>query len=139
MGFFHNLSINAGIYPIYIQWELNTCPTSYATVIEVWISLVWVDRHHERKKRPDLLWDSVSGSLTLVFFPYSSRRPESFKINTAWSDLSMVWPRKLKSLLIPFSTRVLTGTPILTKRAKRDPNFVAHSPPPLEMAWIFEL
>ena len=50
MGYFQHFSINAVIYPIYIQWELNTVPKIHATVIAVWISLIWVDRHHERQK-----------------------------------------------------------------------------------------
>ena len=53
-------------------------------------------------KRPDLLWATVKGSLTLVYFPSLSWRTKSFKIKTAWSDISMVWPVKSKSLLSPF-------------------------------------
>ena len=83
---FNNICINASIYPIYIQCALNTFPTSHTTVIAVWISLVWVDRHHERQKQTDLLWADVRGYLTLVFFPSLSQIPESFKIKTAWSD-----------------------------------------------------
>ena len=86
------------------------------------------------KKRPTILWDAVSGSLTLVLFPYSSRRPRSFKMKPAWSDTSIIWPQKPKRLLRPFSTWVLTGATISTKRTHRAPTFMAQSPPTLEMA-----
>ena len=46
---FHNLGINASVYTIYIYQELNTGPASHATVLAVWVSLVWVDHHHEIK------------------------------------------------------------------------------------------
>ena len=50
------MSINARIYTIYINLELNTVPTSHTTVLAFLISLIWVDRHHEREKmtRPPL-------------------------------------------------------------------------------------
>ena len=67
---FQHLSLNDGIYTIYIQWELNTGPTSHTTVIEAWISLIWVDCNHEIQKMPDLLWAAVRGSLTLVFISF---------------------------------------------------------------------
>ena len=137
--FFQHVSINSGIYPIYIQWDLNTVPTSHATVIAVWISLVWVDHHHERKKRPELLWVAARGLLIFVFFTSSSQISESFKIKTAWSDTSMVWNLKSKSLLSPFSTWVLTGAPISTKRAHMGPTFLAQYLPPLKMAYTVEL
>ena len=91
------------------------------------------------KKRPVLLCAAVSGSRILVFFPYSSWRPKSFKIETSWSDTSMVWPWKLMISLSPFSTWVLTGARILTKRSQRAPTFVMKSPSPLEMAYTVEL
>ena len=71
-AFFSNFCINYGIYTIYIQWALNTGPTSHATVLAFWINLVWVGNHHERQNRPDRLWAAVSGLLKLVFFPTSS-------------------------------------------------------------------
>ena len=133
------MSINDGIYPIYIQWELNTVPTSHVVVIADLISLVLVDPHHEIQKRPDLLWSVVRGSLTLVLFTYLSWRPESFKIKTAWSDTSMVWTRKPKSLLHPFSAWFLTGDTISTKRAQKAPTFMDQSHPPLEMTYTVYL
>ena len=75
---FKNLSINVSVYTIYIQWELNTCPTSHMTVLVVWIILVWVNHHHVRQKRPYCLWPTVSGLLILVLLPSSSWRPEYF-------------------------------------------------------------
>ena len=91
------------------------------------------------KKRPDCLWPTVRRSLILVFLPYSSRRPKYFKVKTAWSYTSMVWHRKSKSLLSPFSTWVLTGAPISTKRAHRAPTFVVQSPHPLEIDRTVEI
>ena len=63
------------------------------------------------KKRPDCLWVAVIGSLVFITFPSSSWRTESFKVKTACSDVSMVWPRKSKSLRSLFSTWVFTGLP----------------------------
>ena len=53
-------------------------------------------------KRPDCLWADVRGLLVFIFLPSSSWTPESFKVKTAWSDVSMVWPQKSKRLLSPF-------------------------------------
>ena len=44
-----HLGINASVYTIYIYQELKTGPASHATVLAVWVSLVWVDHHHEIK------------------------------------------------------------------------------------------
>ena len=55
--FLQHLSIKDIIYLIYIQWELNTGPTIHMTVLEFWISLVWVQRHHEQHKKT---WLSLS-------------------------------------------------------------------------------
>ena len=137
---FPHFSINDSIYPIYIQQELNIGPTIHMTVIAVWISLICVDRHHERQKMtwPPLAYcEQVSYIVFLGF--YSSWRPKSFRIKAAWSNISMVYPQKSKILLRPFSTCVLTGAPISTKRAHRDPTFVVQSTSPLEMACTVDL
>ena len=75
------------------------------------------------KKIPDHLWDAVNGSITLLCFPSSSWINKYFKVKKAWSDTSMVWPQKSKSLLIPFSTWVSTRSPMSTKRDHRAPTF----------------
>ena len=91
------------------------------------------------EKLPGCLYFAVSGLFMLIFFPSSSWRTEYFKVKTAFSDTSMVWPRKPKSLLSPFFTWVLTGSPMQIKRSHRDQNFVAQSPHPLEMDCTVEL
>ena len=63
-----HFNINARIYSIYIQWELNTGPTRHATVVSVCISLVWVDHHHGLQKWPQCLLAAVNGSLMLIYF-----------------------------------------------------------------------
>ena len=64
-----------------------------------------------KKKRSGLLWDALSGFLTLDFFHSSSWIPESFKIRTDWSDTSMVCPCKSNILLRPSSIWVWPGLP----------------------------
>ena len=91
------------------------------------------------KKRPYRLWDASIRLLVFILFPYSSLIPESFKMKMAWSDVSMVWPRKPKSLLSPFYTWVFTGDPISITRAHRATTFVAQYPPTLEIECTIEL
>ena len=50
----------------------------------------------------------------------------------------MVCPCKSKSLLVPFSTWVSTGNLVSKHWAHKYPNFVAQSPPPLEMTLTVE-
>ena len=68
---FHHFCINDSIYLIYIYQEFNIGPASHMNMLVVWVSLVWVERHYERQKRPDRLWDAVSELLVFIFFPYS--------------------------------------------------------------------
>ena len=64
------MSINDGIYPICIQWEFNAGPTSNATAIAVWISLVWVDRYHEKQKNDLISLGCCERVAYIGFFPF---------------------------------------------------------------------
>ena len=63
-------------------------------------------------KQPDRLWVDLSGSLMLILFPSLSWKLEVFKLKTSWSEILMVFPWKLKSLLSPFNTWGITGDPM---------------------------
>ena len=78
-GFYH-LSINAVIYTFQIWWELNRVTTSHATMLEVWIRMVWVGHHHEEHKMTWLPLCFCERVTYFIYFDSSSWRSKYFKI-----------------------------------------------------------
>ena len=124
-------SISSTLNGIWINhWQVMQLWLKFEPALYGWTIIM------NNKKLPDCLWPAASAS---HFLPCSSWRLESFKVKMAWSDTSMVWPRKPKILLSPFYTWVLTGAPIPTKWAHNAPTFMTQSPPNIKMACTVDL
>ena len=89
-------------------------------------------------KQPDLLWAAVRGLLIFVFFPASSLRHESFKINGLIRNINGLDP-EIENLTEPIFQLGFNRGYHINKRAHRDPNFLVQSLPLIEMAFTVEL
>ena len=138
-----------GVFSIWVS-ILEYIPLTYSGSWTKSLKVIWLCFHFgsawsgwtvimSKKPQPDCLWDAVSRYLKLIFFPLSSKRPESFKVKVYWLETSMVWTWTLKSLFSPFSTWVFTRDPMSKKWSQSAQTVVVQYPPPLEISCIIEL
>ena len=137
--FFKNLGVSTSIYHIYIQWELNKCPTIHATVLTVWIILVWLDCNHIKHKTTWLHLGFCGRVSYIRFFFIFMTKNRIFKGQNILVIYINILAPEIEELDQTILYRDLHWGFHVKKRTHMDPTFVAQSPPPIEMACTVDL
>ena len=88
----------------------NIGPTSHVTVLEFWISLVWLDHHHKRRKTDligsGLLWE---GYLCWFYFLLNHGDPNILRIKRIGQTHQWYGPVNKRSYSAHFPPRISSG------------------------------